>query len=132
MGSKSQPGGGAGVKKMAVGVPKKGRSGGKVMAQRKSKKPLPSISDSSDDEDSDDNDEDGKAGGIGDSSSSEGSSSDSGSSSEQFDDGLDEDLFGDEEDQKKLNLMNETERETEMYKRQVVLLTLALFPGFLV
>ena len=130
MGGKSQPGGGGGGgaggagggKKMATSGPKKGQSRGKTMVQRKTltKEPLPSSSDSSDDEDSEDNDEDEgeESKGAGD-SSSEGSSSDSDSSSEQFDDGLDEDLLGDEEDQKKLNEMTETEREAEMYKRQV-------------
>lgn len=118
IGSKGQPGGSA-VKKMAMGSAKKGRGGGgggKMIVQRKStskKLPLPSSSDSSEDDEEDEDDEPQKLG----SSSSEGSSSDSDSSSEQFDDGLDENLLGDEEDQKKLSLMNETEREVEMYKR---------------
>lgn len=123
MGSKSQPGG-AGVKKMATGSTKKGHSGGgKIMVQRKSapKKSLPSSSGSSEDEDSEDNDEEEEESRALFGSSSEGSSSDSDTSSEQFDDGLDADLLGDEEDQKKLNEMNETERESEMYKRQVVM-----------
>lgn len=108
-----------GVKKVVtgVGVAKKGR-GGKTMVQRKSapKKPLPSSSDSSDGGDSGDEEGEGE-GPKAESSSSERSSSDSDSSSEQFDDGLDDDLLGDEEDQKRLNLMNETEREFEVFKR---------------
>ena len=53
-------------------------------------------------------------------SSSESSSSDSDSSSDdsiQFDDGLDEELVGDEEDRIKLSSMMEAEREQEMYLR---------------
>lgn len=113
--------GGPGVKKIAAGtgMAKKGR-GGKTMVQRKTapKKPPPSSSDSSDDADSEDDEMEGE-GPKEDSSSSDGSSSDSDSSLEQFDDGLDEDLVGDEEDQKKLNLMNEAEREQEVFKRYV-------------
>ena len=54
------------------------------------------------------------------SSSSSGSSSDSDSSSSEslrFDDGLDDELVGDEEDRKKLSLMTDVEREQEMYNR---------------
>ena len=52
--------------------------------------------------------------------SSSGSSSDSDSSSSEslrFDDGLDDELVGDEEDRKKLSLMTDVEREQEMYNR---------------
>ncbi|XP_013391720.1 RNA polymerase-associated protein RTF1 homolog isoform X2 [Lingula anatina] len=47
------------------------------------------------------------------------SDSDSGSSSgsEQFDDGLDENLMGDEEDRKRLEQMTEIEREQELFHR---------------
>ena len=53
-------------------------------------------------------------------SSGDSSSSDSESSSDeslQFDDGLDEDLVGDEEDRSKLSNMTDIEREQEMYMR---------------
>ncbi len=54
------------------------------------------------------------------SSSSSSSSSDSDSSSDEslkFDDGLDFNLVGDQEDREKLALMTEAEREQEMYNR---------------
>lgn len=53
-------------------------------------------------------------------SSSDSGSSESDSSSDesvQFDDGLDDDLVGDEEDRRKLADMTEAEREQEMYLR---------------
>ena len=56
-------------------------------------------------------------------SSGDSSSSDSESSSDeslQFDDGLDEDLVGDEEDRSKLSNMTDIEREQEMYMRCAV------------
>lgn len=56
-------------------------------------------------------------------SSSGSSSSESDSSSDesiQFDDGMDENLVGDEEDRKKLSSMTEAEREQEMYIRSDV------------
>ena len=37
----------------------------------------------------------------------------------QFDDGLGEDLVGDEEDMRKLNDMTEAERELELFKRSL-------------
>ncbi len=48
------------------------------------------------------------------------SSSDSDSSSAdslQFDDGLDDELIGDEDDRSKLDQMTEAEREQEVFKR---------------
>ena len=104
---------------MALGVTKKGQSGGKSMVHRKvsAKKVPPPVSSDSSEDDEDEEDVDQRKM---ESSSSEGSSSDSDSSSEEslkFDDGLDEQLQGDEEDQKKLSLMNEKEREAEMYNR---------------
>ena len=46
------------------------------------------------------------------------SSESSGSDSEsEFDDGYDENLMGDEEDKKRLNMMTEKEREQELFKR---------------
>ena len=53
-------------------------------------------------------------------SSSDSGSSESDSSSDesvQFDDGLDDELVGDEEDRRKLADMTEAEREQEMYLR---------------
>lgn len=82
--------------------------------------PLPSSSESSEDEDEDEDADDEKEDEGLRSSGSGGSTSDSDSSSQdslKFDDGLDEHLYGDEEDHKKLSLMNETEREAEMYNR---------------
>jgi RNA polymerase-associated protein RTF1 len=38
-------------------------------------------------------------------------------SQEEFNDGYDENLFGDEEDQKRLSQMTEKEREQELFKR---------------
>lgn len=52
------------------------------------------------------------------SGSSDSEEEDSGSEeSLQFDDGLGEDLVGDEEDMRKLNDMTEAERELELFKR---------------
>lgn len=51
-------------------------------------------------------------------SDSEGSSSDSSDlSQEEFNDGYDENLMGDEEDQARLAQMTEKEREQEIFKR---------------
>ena len=52
-------------------------------------------------------------------SSSSGSESSSSSESLKFDDGLDDELVGDEEDRVKLAQMTEAEREQEMYNRWV-------------
>lgn len=63
------------------------------------------------------------AGGFTSSGGGQSTSSDSESSSGeslQFDDGLDEELIGDEEDRKKLNQMTEAEREKEMFNRCVI------------
>ena len=115
------------MKKTASGAAKKGRGGGgKMMVQRKSigkKMPQPSSSESSDDED-------GEAQKSADSSSSDESSSYTHSPS-PFSDGLDDDLMGDEDDQKKLSLMNEMEREAEMYKRLVCHGLSPLLPPFI-
>ncbi len=111
---------------IGMGATKKGPTntkkirGGKTMVYRKSapKKPSSSSSDSSEDEDEDE-DEDSQHQKQ-DSSSSGDSSSDSDTSSEdsrKFDDGYDENMIGDEEDQKKLDLMLEAEREQEMFQR---------------
>lgn len=62
------------------------------------------------------------AGGFTSSGEGQSSSSDSDSSSEeslQFDDGLDDDLIGDDEDRTKLDLMTEAEREKETFNRCV-------------
>lgn len=64
-----------------------------------------------------------QAGSYSGSSSSSSSSSDSDSSSDEslkFDDGLDDELVGDEEDRKKLAQMTEAEREQEMYNRYTI------------
>lgn len=45
------------------------------------------------------------------------SDSDSDLSQEEFNDGYDENLMGDEEDQKRLSAMTEKEREQEIFKR---------------
>jgi len=45
------------------------------------------------------------------------SSGDSDSSPDEFNDGYDDNLMGDEEDQNRLSLMTEKEREQELYKR---------------
>lgn len=50
-------------------------------------------------------------------SSSSESESSSSSESLKFDDGLDDDLIGDEEDRKRLEQMTEAEREQEMFNR---------------
>ena len=47
----------------------------------------------------------------------EGEVSDSESDIGEFDDGLDDELMGDEEDRKRLEMMNEKEREEEIFKR---------------
>ena len=114
-------------KKAPASSSKNNLGGGKTMAQgkvsHKKMAPLPSSSESSEDEDESEDEEyekieeeeEGRK-----SSRSVGSTSDSDSSSQdslQFDDGLDEDLLRDEEDKKKLSLMNEMEREAEMYDR---------------
>ena len=52
-------------------------------------------------------------------SSSSGSESSSSSESIKFDDGLDDELVGDEDDRVKLAQMTEAEREQEMYNRYV-------------
>ena len=51
------------------------------------------------------------------SSSCESGSESSSSGSLQFDDGLDDELVGNEEDRKRLQEMTEAEREQEMYNR---------------
>lgn len=45
------------------------------------------------------------------------SDSDTSDSQEEFNDGYDENLMGDEEDQKRLAQMTEKEREQEIFKR---------------
>lgn len=50
-------------------------------------------------------------------SDSEDSDSDTSDSQEEFNDGYDENLMGDEEDQKRLAQMTEKEREQEIFKR---------------
>ena len=50
-------------------------------------------------------------------SDSRSDSDDSDSSQEEFNDGYDENLMGDEEDQARLAQMTEKEREQEIYKR---------------
>lgn len=116
--------GSASTKKAVTSSAKNGRGGSKGMVQRKvgHKKmaQLPSSSESSDDEDEDEDGEDEKEDEGMKSSGSGASTSDSDSSSQdslKFDDGLDEDLLRDDEDQNKLSLMNEKEREAEMYSR---------------
>ena len=47
----------------------------------------------------------------------EGEVSDSESEIGEFDDGLDDELMGDDEDRKRLEEMNEKEREEEIFKR---------------
>lgn len=54
---------------------------------------------------------------IGEVSDSGSDSDDSDSSQEEFNDGYDENLMGDEEDQARLAQMTEKEREQEIYKR---------------
>merc|ERR1712241_832835 len=51
------------------------------------------------------------------SAAEEGEVSDSDSDIGEFDDGLDDELMGDEEDRRKLEEMNEKEREEEIFKR---------------
>lgn len=51
------------------------------------------------------------------SDSDEDSASDSSDSQEEFNDGYDDQLMGDEEDRKRLAQMTEVEREKEIYKR---------------
>ena len=51
------------------------------------------------------------------SAAEEGEVSDSDSDIGEFDDGLDDELMGDEEDRKRLEMMNEKEREEEIFKR---------------
>lgn len=50
-------------------------------------------------------------------SDSEASDSDSSDSQEEFNDGYDENLMGDEDDQRRLAQMTEKEREQEIFKR---------------
>ena len=51
------------------------------------------------------------------SSSYSGSDSGSGSDNEQFNDGYDDDLMGDDEDRARLEQMTEKEREQELFNR---------------
>ena len=67
-------------------------------------------------------------GGFSSSGAGQSSSSDSESSSEksvQFDDGLDDELIGDEEDRRKLDQMTEAEREKEVYSRLVSMMAIS-------
>lgn len=90
------------------------------------KLPQPSSSESSEE---DDDEEDGEGQRSTDSSSSSGSgSSFYERSPSPFSDGLDDQLMGDEEDQKKLGLMNERDREIEMFKRCVLVVLHSLPP----
>ncbi|CAI8042531.1 RNA polymerase-associated protein RTF1 homolog [Geodia barretti] len=106
-------------KKKANKGGKGGQIGKRMPAGRKMAPARPSTSGSSHDDDEGEEQARESQGGSSE-SSGDSSSSDSESSSDeslQFDDGLDEDLVGDEEDRSKLSNMTDIEREQEMYMR---------------